>query len=303
MSCCCLWFSLKPTDQTPLALQLVSGSYLWFQFEPTGQTLSSVECELILFLAPFQGCWLSLLLGSAVCKLVLSLALFQGCWPSPPLPLQVVNSCCLWHPFKAADQAHSWLCRQWVVAVSGMLSSLLTKPTFGSAGSELLLSLAPFQACWPSSLLALQEVSYCYSWHPFKLADQAHPWLCSWWVGAVPGTLSSLLTKLTLGSVAGELMTSLTPLQACWSSHPWLCRRWVAAVSGTLSSLLTKPTLGSVDSELLLSLGPFQACWSSSPLAPQEVSCCCSWCWFLLTEICSPLALQAVSCCNFWLTC
>ena len=55
VSCCCLWFLFKYTDQTPLALQPVSGSYPWIQIEATDQTLGSAECELLLFLAPFQA--------------------------------------------------------------------------------------------------------------------------------------------------------------------------------------------------------------------------------------------------------
>ena len=236
-------------------MQPVSGCYHWFQIELTDQIPDSADCELPPFLTPFQGCWLSPLLGSKVCKLLLypallsnlltkltlgsavgellqSLVPFQACWQSSLLALQSVSCYSPWHPFKPADKAHPWLCREWVAAVPGTLSSLLTKLTLGSAACELLLSLAPFQACWQSSLLALQGVSCCCPWHPFKPADKA---------------------------------------------HPWLCRKWVAAVPGTLSSLLTKPTLGSAVGELLLSLAPFQACWQSSLLSLQPVSCCCLW--------------------------
>ena len=131
-----------------------------------------------------------------------------------------MSCCCLWHPFKLADKAHSWLCSLWVAAVPGTLSSMLTKPTLDSADSELLLSLTPFQASWQNSPLTLQRVSCCCPWHPFKLADKAHLWLCRKWVAAISDTLSSLLTRLTLDSAVCELLLSPAPFQACWQSSP-----------------------------------------------------------------------------------
>ena len=184
--------------------------------------------------------------------MLLSLELFQACWPSSHLALQKVSCCNPWHPL-----------------------SLLTKPTLGFTVCELLLFLTPFQTCWPISLLTVQKVSCCSPWDLFKLTDQAHPWLCSMWVAAVPNTLSSWLTKPTLGSPGNqcELLLSLAPFQACWPSP-----------------------LGSAESELLLSLAPFQACWPSPPLALQIVSCCClapfQACWPS-----PPLDLQIVSAC------
>ena len=56
VSYCCHWLLFKPTNQTLLALQPVSVSYPWFQIKPTDQALCSAECELLLFLAPFQAC-------------------------------------------------------------------------------------------------------------------------------------------------------------------------------------------------------------------------------------------------------
>ena len=273
----------------------------------TKPTLGSAVCELLPSMATLSSLLTKPAHGSAGSELLQSLALFQPCWPSSPLALQQVSYHCSWHPFKLADQAYPWLCRKWVVAVSGTLSSLLTKLTLGSAVGELLLSLAPLQTCWSSSPLALQRVSCCCSWHPFKPADQAHPWLCSLWVAAVSGILSSLLTKHTLGSAESELLLSLAPFQACWSSpllalqevscfflwhsfkfadqaHSWLCSLWVAAIFGTLSSLLTKPTLGPAVCELLLPLAPSQACWLSLHLALQGVSCCCPWHSFELVD-------------------
>ena len=285
----------------------------------TKPTLGSVECKLLLLLAPLPAdqayLWLcrqcvadapgtlsSLLTGptldSAVCKLLLSLALFQACWSSPPLALQKVSCCCFWHPFRPADQAHSWLCREWVTANPDTLSRLLTEhplglcrkwvaagpgtpssqltmPILGPAGSELLLSLAHLQAYWPTHSWALQRVSCCWPWHTFKLADQSYPWLCREWVAADPGTPFSLLIKLTLGSAECELLLSLASLQAADQAHPWLYSLWVAAVPGTLSSLLIKLTLNFAGSELLLFLTCFQACWPCLPLALQRVSCCC----------------------------
>ena len=109
------------------------------------------------------------------------------------------------------------------------------------------------------------------------LVDQAHPWLCSMWVAIVSGTLSCLLTKLTLGSAVCELLLPLAPVKPADQAHSWLCSLWVAAVLDTLLSLLIKPTLGSSESELLLYPVPIKACWSSPPLNLQIVSCCCPW--------------------------
>ena len=193
-------------------------------------------------------------LDFAACKLLLSLVPFQAFWSGPLLALQSVSCCCPWHPFKPADLAHPWLYSQWVAAAPDALSSLLTKLALGSAVSELLLSLTPFQASWQTPPLTLQPVSCCQPWHPFKPAEKAPPWLCREWVSTVSDILSSLLTK-----------------------HPWLCSLWVAAVSETLSSLLIKPTLGSADCEFLLYLALFQPFWSSPPLALQDVSFYCPW--------------------------
>ena len=171
--------------------------------------------------------------------------------------MQPVSCCCPWYPFKLADQAHPWLDRGWVSAISGTLSSLLSRYTLGSAACELLLYLAPFQACWSS-----------------------FPWLCSMWVAAVPGsfqacwpnpllalqkasvavlgTLSSLLTRPALGFAESELLLSLTPFNLADQVQPWLCSRWVAVIPEALSILLRKFTLGFAGGELPLSLGPIK---------------------------------------------
>ena len=289
---------------------------------------------------PFEACWLKFPLGSAEGVLQMSLVPFLithswlcSLWVIPitdlilcsmtkHLALQKV-SCTVFgtllsiliepssgsavcelflplDPFEPTDQVYPWLCREWVAAVPGTLSCMPIKLTLGSADCELLLSLTLFQPCWSSPLLALQKVSYCCPWGPFKPVDQAHFWLCSMWVTAVPGTLSSLLIEPTLDSVACELLLSLASVQGCWLSppltlqsvsccclrnlfkavdqaHSWLCSMWAAIISDTLSRLWIKPTLGSADCELLLSLDPFQGCWPSLPLALQSVSYSYLW--------------------------
>ena len=157
-------------------------------------TLGSAVCELLLSSVPFQACWPSPLLTlqrvSCCCPwypfkpinqanpwlcrewVLLSLAPCQIYWSTLPLALQEVSCCCSsWHMSKPADQAYPSLCRMWVAAVPSIMSSLFTRFTLDSAGSELLLTLALCQACWPSPPLALQLVSCCCSWHLFKPAD------------------------------------------------------------------------------------------------------------------------------------
>ena len=172
-------------------------------------------------------------LGSTGSELLLFLAPFQACWQSLPLALQPVSCCCPWHPFKPANQAYPWLCREWVAGVSDIFSSLLTTPTLGSAVCELLLSLRSFQACWSNPLLAMQYVSWlslrpfqaclsswflilqyvscCCPWYHFNPTHQSHLWPCREWVAVVLSILSSLLTKLTLGSAESELLLFLAP--------------------------------------------------------------------------------------------
>ena len=258
----------------------VPGTISYLLIEPT---IGSAACESLLSQVPFCACWAShpclcslwvaavpsklscllikLTLGSAVCELLLFLAPFHVCWQSSPLALQYVSCCCLWHLFKPADQAHSWLCSLWVAAVLDTLLSLLIKPTFGSSESELLLYPVPIKACWSSPPLNLQIVSCCCPWHPFMSADKTHSWLCRQWVAVVPDTLLHVD-----------------------QAHPWLCRLWVAAVPDTLLSLVTELTVGSAESELLLSLMPFHACWPSPPLALQTVRCHCLWQLFVLAD-------------------
>ena len=166
---CRWWVSATPDSCSGLLirhLSLCSQSVALipdFKLSSLIKTLVSAESELLLFLAPFQGCWLSPLLGSAVCELLLYLRAFHVCWSSSPLALQTVSCCCPWHPFMPADQPLPWLCRQWVAAIHGTLSCLLTSLSLGSADSELLLSMAPFHACWSSPPLTLQHVSCCCS--------------------------------------------------------------------------------------------------------------------------------------------
>ena len=246
----------------------------WHPFKLANQAYSCRE-----WVAAVSGTLLSLLIktniGSAGCKLLLPPASFQACWQTPPLALQRVSYCCLWHPFEPTYRAYPWLCRMWAAAASSNLSSLLTKPTLDSAESELLLSLVLFQSCWQGPPLALQDVSCCCSWDPFKPADQAHLLLCSMWVAATPSTIFSLLTEPTLGSAESELLLPLA-IKPVDKAHFYLCREWVVTVPVTLS-MLTRCTLGPVGCELLLPLATFQACWPSPPFALQDVSCHCIW--------------------------
>ena len=202
--------------------------------------IDSAGCELLPALPSFWTCWLSspltlqrvsccwpwhifksltkLTFDPAVCELLLALAPFQACWLSPPLTLQYVSCHHTWHHFETGDQACPWLCRKWAAADPATSLSLLTKPTLGSADSELLPALTHFQVCWSNPPLALQDVSCCCTWHPFKPLTKPTLDPCSMWVTADTGTLSNLLTMLTLGLTESELLTFLAPFQACWSS-------------------------------------------------------------------------------------
>lgn len=125
-------------------------------------------------------CYISYMLimpdfGSTVCEWLLYLAAFLACWCCLPLPHQYVSSCIVLLHFSFAHHACLWLFSLCVAVVPWCNSSLLMIPVLdslvggwllclaafrldktypGSLESEWLLSLAVFQACWLSLLLA-----------------------------------------------------------------------------------------------------------------------------------------------------
>ena len=143
---------------------------------------------------------------------------------------QKVSCCCLRLSFKPADQAHSWFCREWVAAYLWH----------------------PFKPA--DQAHSWQKVSYWHPWHPFKSADQVHPWPHRQCVDAVPGTLSGLLIKFTLGFAGSELLMFLAPLQAHWSSSFLALQKVSCCTSWPTFHPADQPTLGSIDSKHLLSL-------------------------------------------------
>ena len=238
-----------------------------------------------------------LIFGFSACEWLLCHAVYQASW-CLSLALQWVSSCYVLLWIKLADDACPWPSRMWVTAVSCCVSSLLMRPVLGSSGSEWLLCLAVYQACWWCLFLALQEVSGCCVLLCIKPADDACSWLSSMWVAAVSCCVSSLLMMPVLGSPEGEWLLCLALYQACWwclflalqnvsgccvllcirpadDACPWLFSMWVAAVSCCVSSLLMMPVLGSPGSEWLLCLAVHQACWWHLSLALQPVSDCC----------------------------
>ena len=135
-------------------------------------SFGSVEGELLLSLVPVQAYWLDTLF-SAASQWLLSLVPNWAHWPNTWL-------CRMWVATvsdtisRLLTEPPLGFCSMWVAAITDTVPRLLTKPTLGSAESELLLSLAPFQACWLSPPLDLQIVSACYLLISFITADKAY---------------------------------------------------------------------------------------------------------------------------------
>ena len=154
LALCRKWVAVAPDTLSNLLTKLIpgfAGSELLMSLHPFKPADKAHPWLCREWVAAIPGTLLSLLtkciLGSADCESLLTLASFQACWPSPPFALQSVSCCWPWHTFKLANLVHPWLCRMSVAADPDTLSILLNKFTLGTTGSELLLSLAPFQAC------------------------------------------------------------------------------------------------------------------------------------------------------------
>ena len=161
--------------------------------------LGSPVCEWPLWIAMFQAYWWCLflalqeasgccsllfsnlltlpVLGLLVCEWLLWLAEFKVCWQCLSWALQGVSGCCGLVCFAAADNACSWISREWVAAVAWCVLQLLTMPVLVSPGSEWLLWLAVFQGCQQWLSLALQKVGGCCGLLCFEHVDNACPWL------------------------------------------------------------------------------------------------------------------------------
>ena len=188
-----------------------------------------------------------------------------------------------------------------VAAVAHCVSSLLTMPVLGSPGSEWVLWLAVFQACWQCLPLALQDVSSCCSLLISSLLTMTdlHSSGCGWllWLAVSQACWQCLF--LALQWVSGYCALPCFKLgdNAC----PWLSSLWVTVVACCVSSLLTMPDLGSPVGEWFLWLAVFQLCWQWLSLALQRVGGCCGLLCFKPTDnSCSwlfSLWVATVPCC------
>ena len=140
--------------------------------------------------------------------------------PSPDRN-KYVSGCCALVCFKPADDAWPWLSSMWVAAVPWCVSSLLTMSVLGSPVCEWLLCHDVFQACWQWLSLALQDVSGCCALVCFKPADDAYPWLFSWWVAAYL-TLSKPADGAYLRSSESKLLAVFLCFMLNDETHPWL---------------------------------------------------------------------------------
>lgn len=105
--------------------------------------------------------------------------------------------------------------RQWVVAISCYVLSLLTVPVLTSSVCEWLLCPCVFQGHWWCLLLAFQKVSSCYVLLCFKPSDNKHLWFFSQWVAFMPQWVSNH-TISVLGFSGCEWLPCLAIFQTCW---------------------------------------------------------------------------------------
>ena len=143
---CCVVYQLTILS---LVLQEVSSCCVLVCFKPTDNDFPWLFS---LWVAAVPGCVSCLLtmpiLGSPVCEWLLCLTVFQACWQCLSLTLQTVSGWCALLCFRPANNACPLLSRWCVVVMPYSVSSLLTMPIVGPPGSEWLLFLAVFQACW-----------------------------------------------------------------------------------------------------------------------------------------------------------
>lgn len=205
---------LKLLTKFPSTLQFVSCCFFLFHFKLDVQADSWLySLWVAAIFDPHSNPLTKCTAGFSGCELLPSLGFVLLHWLSLPVVLQKVSHYLSWACFKCPNQDHSWHCSLWVAAISGTVSSLLTKPILGSAGCELL-----FPGIISSSLIKLTPG--CTG--------------CESLLSLFTSYLSSLISKLTLGSADCELLPFKRLIQAINQAHPWLCRWWVATVFVTI---------------------------------------------------------------------
>ena len=143
-------------------------------------------------------------------------------------------------------------------------------PVLGALGSESLLCLTMFQACWQCLFLALQPVSGCQALLTFQHANDVYPWFSGgeW----LPSLAMFLLAIPVLDSSGSEWLSWLTiffkPVYDTFALLSSLC---VVVMSSFISIVLMTPVSDSSGSGWLPFIDVFQPCWQYLSLVIQGV--------------------------------
>jgi len=144
----------------------------------------------------------------------------------------------------------------WVPLLACSLLLLLTLPILPSPECECLCWLALFWPCWCCLSSSLQDVSASACLLSFSPADDASPFLSSWWVPLFACSLFTLLMLPVLSSPECECLCLLA-LFCYWCCLFSILRMWVPLLPCSLLPLLMLTILFSPVCECLWSPAPF----------------------------------------------